>query len=142
DGNLLRECPDHAATIADLAWRPRGGELTTATYGGVRLFGVHEGAETDRLEWKGSVLKLAWSPDGARLAHGNQDATVHYWILRGRQDLQMSGYPLKVRELAWDATGAYLATGGGDVVTVWDATPPGQADTAPMGFHGHEADIA
>jgi WD40 repeat protein len=141
DGQLLRECPDHPATIADLAWRPRTGELTTGTYGGVRLYDV-KGEQTDQLDWKGSVLKLAWAPEGARLAHGNQDATVHYWVLARHDDLQMAGYPLKVREVCWDPTGTYLATGGGDVVTVWDTTPPGPADTEPMGFQGHTEVIA
>lgn len=142
DGNLLHECPDHAATISDLAWRPRTGVLTTATYGGVTLWSTPEGTQADRLEWKGSVLKLAWSPDGARLAHGNQDASVHFWLMKCKEELQMAGYPLKVRELAWDPTGTYLATGGGDVVTVWDTRPPGPADTEPLGFEGHNQAIA
>jgi WD40 repeat protein len=67
---------------------------------------------------------------------------VHYWVVKGRQDLQMAGYPMKVREVCWDPTGTYLATGGGDVVTVWDTTPPGPEDTEPLGFQGHEEVIA
>src|SRR5262249_34040131 len=110
EGESLREYPDHAATITDLAWPPRFGPLTSATYGGVHLWPPDSAVPVISLEWKGSLLKLAWSPDGQFLAHGNQDATVHYWILRTAQDLQMSGYPAKVRELGWDATGTSLAT--------------------------------
>lgn len=142
DGAHLRDYPDHRATIADLAWRPGSGELTSATYGGAYVWPA-EGAEpTHRLEWQGSVLKLAWAPDGSRLAHGNQDATVHFWLLATGQDLQMSGYPLKVRELSWDATGRYLATGGGDRVTVWDCAPPGPEGSEPLSFKGHAAPLA
>ncbi len=135
---MLREYPDHASTISDLKWRPRMEELTSAAYGGVCLWSIDKAEAMQKLEWKGSVLALAWSPRGDFLAHGNQDATVHFWVMATGQDLQMAGYPTKVRELAWDATGTYLATGGGDVVTVWDCTPPGPEDSTPLSFKGHD----
>lgn len=141
DGRMLREYPDHPATIADLAWRPHTGELTSATYGGVYLWSIETNEVVRVLEWKGSVLKLAWAPDGGRLAHGNQDATVHYWLMSSGDDLQMAGYAMKVREVCFDATGKYLATGGGDQITVWDTTPPGPEDTEPLSFKGHDAPI-
>jgi WD40 repeat protein len=142
DGQLVRAYADHPATIADLAWRPRSGELTSATYGGVALWNREQDQPTRRLEWKGSILKLAWSPDGAHLAHGNQDATVHYWILADGQDLQMAGYPMKVRQVCWDPTGRFLATGGGDMVTVWDCSPPGPEGSMPLNFSGHQGPIS
>jgi WD40 repeat protein len=137
-GALLHGYADQAATVADLAWRPGTGELTVGTYGGVLLYGAEQPEPVRRLEWRGSVLKLAWTPDGARLAHGNQDATVHYWLVDKGQDLEMAGYPTKVREVCFDATGTYLATGGSDAVTVWDCTPPGPEDSEPLSFKEHE----
>jgi WD40 repeat protein len=142
DGKMVREYPDHLATIADLAWRPKTEELTSATYGRVALWSMQNSTPTRTLEWKGSILKLAWSADGSHLAHGNQDASVHYWIMASGQDLQMAGYPLKVREVAFDPTGAYLATGGGDIVTVWDCRPPGPEGTTPLSFEEHTAPIS
>jgi WD40 repeat protein len=139
-GQMRREYPDHASTISDLKWRPGTEELTSAGYGGVSLWRIDQGEPARRLEWKGSVLALAWSPRGDFLAHGNQDATVHFRVMETGQDLQMAGYPVKVREIAWDATGTYLATGGGEMVTVWDCTPPGPEDTTPLSFQGH-ADV-
>src|SRR4051812_4960071 len=38
DGTSLRQYGDHPATISDIAWRPRSGELTSASYGGVWLW--------------------------------------------------------------------------------------------------------
>lgn len=142
EGTLLRSYPDHPATISDLAWRPGGEELASATYGGVALWRIDRDEAVRRLEWKGSILRLAWAPDGRRLAHGNQDATVHYWILASGKDLQMEGYPLKVREVCWDPSGTLLATGGSDVVTVWDCTPPGPAGSTPLTFEGHQGPIS
>ncbi len=138
EGQLLRDYPDHPATISALAWRPGSTELTSGTYGGVALWSADRDEPLRRLEYRGAVLKLAWSPDGTRLAHGNQDATVRYWILARGQDLEMAGYPTKVRELCWDPTGTYLATGAGEVVCVWDCTPPGPEGSEPLNFEEHE----
>jgi WD40 repeat protein len=141
-GALLGECPDHPSTITDLKWRPGGGGLASAAYGGVLLWDDRGGGPARQLGWKGSVLALAWAPAGDRLAHGNQDATVHFWLVETGEDLQMAGYPLKVRELAWDPAGKYLATGGSEVVTVWDCTPPGPEGTKPLSFKGHGDAVA
>jgi WD40 repeat protein len=137
-GELLREYPDHAATISDLAWRPGTGELTSATYGCVAWWRGDSSEPVRRFEWKGSILKLAWAPSGQFLAHGNQDATVHYWVLKTGQDLQMAGYPMKVRELAWDPSGTWLATGGGPVVTVWNCSGKGPEGSTPESLEGHD----
>jgi WD40 repeat protein len=142
EGELLREFGDHPATITDLAWRPGSGELTTATYGGVALWKPDVPEPTAKLTWKGSVLKLAWSPTGMQLAHGNQDATVHFWDLKTGHDLEMAGYPMKVRELAWDPTGTYLATGGGPAVTVWNCAGRGPENTKPISLAGHDEPIS
>lgn len=137
DGQLLRELPDHAATITDLSWRPNTGDLTSATYRGVALWSVETNDLVQWLEWNGSILKLAWSPDGSRLAHGNQDATVRFLALADGSSLEMEGYATKVRELCWDATGKYLATGGGEVVTTWVCEPAVAEDATPLYFEGH-----
>ena len=49
----------------------------------------------------------------------------------------MSGYPAKVRDLAWHPGGRYLATGGGESVMVWDCGGAGPAGTEPRILEGH-----
>lgn len=160
DGQLLREYRDHPSTIADIAWMPatgrmrptdhaaRAGEaesaaiLAVATYGGLTLRRPDRDEPLGRYAWQGSTLVIAWSPDGRFIATGDQDSTVHFWITRTGQDLQMWGYPTKVRELAWDPTSRYLATGGGATVTVWDCSGKGPANTRPIELMAHEGQLA
>jgi WD40 repeat protein len=141
-GRLVREYPQHSSTIADIQWKPRSCELASASYGCVSLWTPDRSEPLRRFEWKGSQLVLAWSPDGKYLATGDQDCTVHFWIVRVGEDLQMSGYPRKVRELAWDHTSRFLATGGGDMPCVWDCSGKGPAGTTPTQLEGHEAAVS
>jgi WD40 repeat protein len=83
------------------------------------------------------VLVVAWSPDGKYIATGDQDSTVYFWIVQRGQDLQMYGYPTKVRELSWDSTSRYLATGGSDIVTIWDCAGKGPAGSKPIELEAH-----
>ncbi|MBM3995006.1 MAG: WD40 repeat domain-containing protein [Planctomycetes bacterium] len=138
DGKLLRDWPEHASTVTDIVWKPGGKELTSSAYGGVRLWSPAVDAPVREFSWKGSVLRLAWSPDGKYLATGDQDSTVHFWIAATGQDLHMFGYPMKVRELAWDRGSRFLATGGGPVVTVWDCSGKGPEGTTPLQLEGHD----
>jgi WD40 repeat protein len=140
-GNLVREFTDLPSTVADLAWRPGSGFLTAAVYGGVVMADPAAGDGRARFDWKGSPLKLAWSPDGKLLAHGNQDATVHFWYADRLADLQMSGYETKVRELSWDPSGRYLATGGGPAVCVWDCGGKGPAGSTPRMLERHDGRV-
>ena len=124
-GRLLMAAPQHPSTIADIRWRPRWHELASAAYGQLAIW-KHDKAEAiSAFEWKGSMLTLAWSPDGRYIATGDQDSTLHFWIVKTGEDLMMYGYPTKVRELSWDSVGRYLATGGGPQVTVWDCSGKG-----------------
>ncbi len=142
-GTLIQECADHDATIVHIGWKPiaqRGKNLpvlATASYGGIRLWSPSRAEVAREFVWKGSSLVLQWSPDGAYIATGDQDSTVHFWITKTGRDLQMYGYPAKVKELAWDCTSRYLATGGSDTVIVWDCSGKGPENSKPIMLKGH-----
>ena len=136
-GRLVREYPEHSSTIADIQWKPRSRELASASYSCVSLWTPDRSEPLRQFRWKGSQLVLAWSPDGKYLATGDQDCTVHFWIVKSGEDLQMSGYPRKVRELAWDCGSRFLATGGGPAVCVWDCGGSGPAGSKPQMLMGH-----
>jgi WD40 repeat protein len=138
-GELVKELPEHEHTVAAVHWRADGQGLATASYGRVQLFRLTETAPYEILQWRTSHLCLAWSPTARYLAAGSQENTVTFWRLpfRDREPLQMTGYPAKVSRLARDHTGRWLATAGGDVVTVWDVSGKGPAGTRPLQLDLH-----
>lgn len=136
---LLWESEDHESTVTDLRWRPGSSkELVVSSYGGLALYKPGSPESVRRFAWKGSTLTIRWSPNGRYIATGDQDSTVHFWIHATGRDLQMFEYPTKVRELSWNSTSRYLATGGGPLVTVWDCSGKGPVGTTPISLEAHE----
>ncbi|MBM4369265.1 MAG: hypothetical protein FJ102_23840 [Deltaproteobacteria bacterium] len=130
--------PAHPSTVSGLVWAGAG-EIATACYGRVAFWTPRGDAATQTLEWRGSPVSLAVSPDGAIVAVGGQDQTVHFWRRSTAQDSAMSGYTTKPAALAFDASGNLLATSGGEAVTVWsfsgngpEGTTPGQLEVHPL----------
>ena len=141
DGQLIRDYPDHSNTIAGIAWRRCGEELASACYGGLQFWSPDSAKPVRTSQWQGSMISLAWSPDGRYLCHGNQDATICLWVVSENQPLQMQGYPTKVRELSWDHRSRYLATSAGSSVAVWDCYGKGPAGSTPMLLRFHSTPV-
>ena len=137
EGELLCAFDDQPNTIAGLDWSTDSQRLVSACYGQVVFWTPRESAPRKTFLWKGSMVAMAWSPDGRYLSHGNQDATVHFWIVATGRELQMTGYPSKVAQLCWDRKSRYLATGGSPHITVWDCSGKGPRDTTPLTLMQH-----
>lgn len=120
----------HASTVADIAFDPRGARLAAAHYGGVTYWmrSRREWPPT-QLVWKGSHVRVTWSPDNRFLMSAMQEAELHGWRLRDRADMRMSGYPSKVKAFSWSAEGHFLATSGADRAILW----PFDGKSGPMG---------
>lgn len=131
-------------TIAALAWHPTQPTLAVAGYGAIHLYQPSQPTLPASLPWSSSLISLAWSPDGRHLAAGTQENTITYWPLPtdGQPPLQMSGYAGKVKRLAWDRTSRWLATSGGEEVTVWDVAGSGPAGTRPTQLTGHSGKVS
>lgn len=140
-GELLRAYPDQPHSIGAVAWDLKGRELISAGFGGVRFWSTDADEPVREIEERSAFLVLALSPEGKDLAAGSQDASVHFWQIRTGKHLAMTGYPTKVRELAWESTGRYLATGGGPRVIVWDCSGKGPQDSTPISLERHERPI-
>jgi WD40 repeat protein len=116
------------SSIGGLAFAPKGLRLAVAHYNGVSLWYPQASTAPQTLAWKGSHLKVAWSPDARFVITAMQEPALHGWRLADRTDLRMSGYKTKVRSLDWTASGDWLATGGADQLVLW----PFQGKDGPM----------
>jgi WD40 repeat protein len=118
------------STVAGLAFAPKGFRLAVAHYNGVTLwFPNASGVAPEKLEWKGSHLGVAFSPDGRFLVTTMQEPMLHGWRLADGKHMRMSGYSARVRSLDWTADGAFLATSGSEQVILW----PYEGKDGPMG---------
>ena len=141
DGERIWSSEDHPSTVSALGW-VADTELATACYGRVTFFDISSFRESQRLEWRGSLVSLALSPDGNIVACGSQDNSVHFWRRSSGQDSMMSGYPSKPSALVFSADGSLLATNGSDAITVWSFDGDGPEGTRPEVLELHAAPVS
>lgn len=130
DGEPVWRFDGHPSTVSTIAW-VTDAELSVTCYGEVVFYQLPSGNAVQRLQWKGSLVSIALSPDGSIVACGSQDNTVHFWRRASGQDSMMSGYPNKPSALAFDARGELLATGGSHAITVWSFAGDGPEGCEP-----------
>jgi len=126
----------HEASVSDIAFEPKGGKrLATATYGGVALWYARiDGQKPQMLKWAGSHVGLVWSPDGKFIVSSMQEGQLHGWRLADVKNMQMGGYPAKVKSMTFLFNGQIMATSGSNGAVVW---PFGGAN-GPMGKQASE----
>ena len=87
---------------------------------------------------EGSVLTVAYSPDGTRLVSGSYDKTVRVWdSATGGLILTLSEHSRSVSSVAYSLDGSYIVSGSKDnTIYVWDAQN-GQTVCGPIdGYMG------
>ena len=117
------------STVAALEWRPDSGGLAVGGYNGVSLFRVKSGIWAtqpyEELEWKGSVLAVAWSPSGRYVAYvANIDGYSRLELkdLGSNLTKRPTGLPAGlISNLRFDARGTQLG------LTIESATSPRDA---------------
>jgi WD40 repeat protein len=117
------------STVGGLAFAPKGMRLAIAHYNGVTLWFPNMTANAEVLEWAGSHLGVAFSPDNKFLVTAMHEPALHGWRLADSRHMRMTGYPGRVRSMSWSVGGKGLATSGADMVILW---PFGSKD-GPMG---------
>lgn len=132
--HALGELP---SSVTGLQFSPSGSTLGAAAFGGVSLFDPVGRRVVKKLEWKGSMLGLEFSPDGTVVACGCQDNSVHFWRIASGKDAQMSGYPTKPTCVSFSSNGTYLATNGDASICLWPFDARGPEGRSPVVLEGH-----
>ena len=120
---------DMPSTVGGLAFAPKGLRLAVAHYGGATLRFPNMAAHPEFLEWAGSHLGVAFSPDNKFLVTAMHEPALHGWRLADNRHMRMSGYPSRVKSMSWSPGGKFLATSGADTVIMW----PFASKDGPMG---------
>ena len=112
------------SSVLDLAWHPQGQHLAVSGHQGVKIWHRDDwNADPEVREIAAASVVIAPSPDGQYLASGNLDHTLLVWPFDSDVPWRMSGFPGKVRQLAWsDVTvgqAPLLATASGTGVVIW-----------------------
>ncbi|MFN6008488.1 MAG: TIR domain-containing protein, partial [Paracoccaceae bacterium] len=127
EAELAAGHPAEAMILALAAW-PRQAEpesdLSKLKHAPFNLSsGLVSLKELERLEGHlGTVLTVAFSPDGLRLATGSLDSTARVWDLAtGREVVRLEGHGELVSSVAFSPDGKLIATGSWDkTARVWD----------------------
>ena len=120
---------DVPSTVGGLAFAPKGLRVAIAHYNGVTLWFPNMAGTPEFLPWAGSHLAVTFSPDNKFLVTAMHEPALHGWRLADNRHMRMTGYPGRVRSIAWSAGGKALATSGADMVIMW----PFASKDGPMG---------
>ena len=139
------ECLDMPGTVQALAWSCDGRRLAASCHGELALWHPEAApAATPLRAPTGSAgLVLSFSPIGDLLACGQMDRSLLLWPEAGQgRPWQFSGFPAKVRALAWsDQAGRLapaLAVASGDTVVLWQQRNQSQQGWKPEPLLWHQ----
>src|SRR5207253_2384146 len=144
-GKLIKELEGHNGAVLDLAFRPDGKVLASASADRtLKLWDVASGKRLDTFSESLKELNaVAFSPDGKRVAAGGGDNRIRIWNVseaatEGSNAIQFAQFAHEgaILRLAWSADGKTIISSADDkTVKVWHATNmnpklvlPAQAD--------------
>jgi len=141
-GQAVGESLKVAKTVSEIAWIIGGTTLAIATSSEVIVRDALDNTDERVFKSRDPILNMAFSPSGKWLMTGNQDCSVHVWNTDNGGEMHMRGYAAKVRQLAWHRGSRWLATGGGETISVWDCSGRGPEGRTPLLLEWHPDQIS
>jgi WD40 repeat protein len=130
-GDVLKSLA-HPSTVTGLVFDAKGKRIAVSHYNGASIWFVASRSDNARrLEWKGSHIGIAISPDGDCVVTAMQENALHGWRLSDGQHMRMSGYPAKTKALSFTRNGKFLASSGADSIVLWPFFGGGPMGRAP-----------
>jgi tetratricopeptide (TPR) repeat protein/Tol biopolymer transport system component len=124
----------HTGAVSTVVFSPNGKRIvsggtghdpkTNKIWGEVKVWDAGTGQETLTLKGHTELVRsVCYSPDGRRIASGNQDRTVKVWDAHtGQQALSLKGHTAFVNSVCFSPDGRRIASASEDrTVKVWDA---------------------
>jgi WD40 repeat protein len=128
---------EHPSSVTGLVFDARGKRVGASHINGASLWFVAAKADTPRrLEWKGSHIGIAISPDGDAVVTAMQENALHGWRLSDGQHMRMSGYPAKPQSMGFTRNGKWLASSGAESVVMWPFFGGGPMGKPPIELAG------
>lgn len=130
----------HPSSVTGLVFDAKGKRFAASHYNGASIWFVASKTDNPRkLEWKGSHIGVAMSPDGDCVVTAMQENALHGWRLSDSQHMRMTGYPAKTLALSFTKNGKWLASSGADAIVMWPfhgGGPMGKPPTELAGGDG------
>ena len=137
DGTPVGNVAPLESTVTSLFLHAKTKRFVASVYGGIRWLDSAQRPPVRTFLWKDSLLSCAQSPDGRWLAAPCQDTSVHIWDAVTGTDMAMTGFPGKVKCVAWSERGPTLATGCAQQITLWSFAGRGPDGTTGVPLRGH-----
>ena len=123
-GGLLRELPDHAGVVRDLAWSPAAARLLLTVFydAAAHVITAGDGRELRRLPVEREGAAVAFSPDGRRAAVGSDAGPVAIFELDSASPPHVLAGATRAATALLFAGDHLFAAGVDGTILLWDTT--------------------
>jgi WD40 repeat protein len=137
-GRELETLKGHAARLTCVDFSSDDKLLASGSFESLRLWDLIKGKELATLQ-QSATYPVTFSPDGKRLASGDNNGAVKLWEVATRQELlTLKGHTRSIYSLAFSPDGKRLVSGSEDgTVKLWDPSAESQQTT----LKGHAGDV-
>lgn len=114
------------SSVSQIVWHPGGESISLGGYQGIKIWMTnHWDDDPYHLIVPSASVAVAWSPSGRYVASGNLDRTINVLEWGNPDPWMMSGFPGKVRQLAWSDrsirnNAPLLASASAESIVVWE----------------------